>query len=65
MKREEHGDVADLILVNGKLITVDPRDTVTEAVAIRNGRILKLGDNEAVKSFAGKNTRTVDLAAKL
>jgi hypothetical protein len=64
MKREEHGDVADLILVNGRLITVDPRDTITEAVAIRNGRILKLGDNEAVKSLAGKNTRTVDLAGK-
>ena len=31
---------ADIVLLNGTVITVDPRDTVAEAVAVRDGRIV-------------------------
>ena len=30
---------ADLLLINGKVITVDAHDTVVEAIAIRQGKI--------------------------
>jgi len=36
---------ADLVLVNGKVITVDAQDTVARAVAIAAGKILKVGGN--------------------
>jgi predicted amidohydrolase YtcJ len=61
---ERKGDVADLILFNGKIITVDQKNRTVEAVAIRKGRILELGDNEFVTKLAGSNTRKVDLNGK-
>jgi hypothetical protein len=33
----------DLILINGKIITVDPKDTITQAIAIADGRISTAG----------------------
>jgi len=55
---------ADLVLLNGKVITVDSRDTIVEAVAVKNGKITKLGKNEYVKAFAGPQTRILDLKGK-
>ena len=31
---------ADLVLLNGKIITVDPMDTIAEAVAVKDGKII-------------------------
>jgi len=52
---------ADLVLVNGKVITVDRSDTVAEAVAVRDGRILKVGTTAEIKLLAGDRTRIIDL----
>ena len=38
---------ADRILVNGNILTVDARDSVAEAVAIRDGRIVAVGSGGA------------------
>ena len=35
---------ADLLLVNGKIITVDAKDSVTQALAIQNGKIVAVGN---------------------
>ena len=37
---------ADLVLVNGKILTVDASDSVAEAVAISGGRIVAVGTSE-------------------
>jgi len=55
---------ADLVLVNGKVITVDHSDTIAEAVAVREGRILKVGTNAEIKLLAGNRTRIIDLEGK-
>jgi predicted amidohydrolase YtcJ len=55
---------ADLILSNGKIITVDERFTVAEAVAVRDGRIVAVGTDNSVRNFAGSSTRRVDLQGK-
>ncbi len=55
---------ADLVLLNGKVITVDSEDTIVEAVAVKNGRIDKLGKNEFVKTFVGPQTLVLDLKGK-
>lgn len=52
---------ADLILVNGHIVTVDPRDTVVEAVAIRGGRILAVGSNAEIRARATNATQVIDL----
>ncbi len=51
----------DLILAHGKILTVDNADTVAEAVAIRDGKILQVGTDEAIGKLAGKSTRIIDL----
>lgn len=52
---------ADLILLNGKIITVDKKNSVVKAVAIRDGNILKVGTNAQVKRVEGPKTEVIDL----
>jgi predicted amidohydrolase YtcJ len=54
-------DPADLILRNGLIYTVDSTNTMTEAVAIREGKIVFVGSNNDVKRYKGKQTRIIDL----
>ena len=51
----------DLILAHGTILTVDPRDTVAQAIAIRDGKVLTLGTDTAVMALAGPNTTVIDL----
>ena len=51
----------DLILTNGKIITVDADARVVQAAAIRGDRFLALGTNAEVTALAGPQTRTIDL----
>jgi hypothetical protein len=55
---------ADLILFNGKIVTVDPQFSIAQAIAVRNGTILAVGTNQAVEASAGPNTRRVDLRGR-
>ena len=55
------GPAADLVLVNGRIYTVDPARPWAEAVSIRGDRILAVGTNDVVKSTAGAQSRTIDL----
>jgi len=54
-------DQADLLLVNGKILTVDAQDSVAQAVAIRGGKILVVGTNDEVRGRAAKDARVIDL----
>ncbi len=55
---------ADLVLVNGAVLTVDPRDTVAEAVAVTGGRIVAVGSNADIRARAGAATQVVDLGGR-
>ena len=55
---------ADLVLVNGKVITVDPRDRVAQAVAVRAGSIVAVGSDAEVRAWIGPSTRIVDLRGR-
>jgi predicted amidohydrolase YtcJ len=52
---------ADLILVNGKIWTVNKDQPEAEAIAIGRNRILDVGTNAAIRKLAGPNTRVQDL----
>lgn len=52
---------ADLVLVNGKVLTVDPDDAVAEAIAVTGGTITAVGSTEQIKLRVGDRTRVIDL----
>ena len=54
----------DLVLINGKVLTMDDRSSVVEALAVLNGKILATGSNASVKSIISTRTRVLDLAGK-
>jgi predicted amidohydrolase YtcJ len=55
---------ADLILTNGKIITVDEKFTIAQAVAVKGDRIVAVGTNQQIVQMAGPNTRRIDLRGK-
>jgi hypothetical protein len=54
----------DLVLSNGKIITVDERFTIAQAVAIKGDRIVAVGTNQEMAQLAGTNTRRIDLLGR-
>ncbi|HEY1296452.1 MAG TPA: amidohydrolase [Chloroflexota bacterium] len=56
---------ADLILVNGRVLTMDARDTETQALAIKNGRVLAVGSNREIEALAGSDTESIDLTRRV
>lgn len=54
-----------MILFNGKIITVDPTNTIAEAIAAREGRILKIGSTTEIKRLAGSKTQLINLEGKV
>src|SRR5689334_8038876 len=55
---------ADLILYNGKILTVDAGFSVAQAVAIRGERFVAVGSNESIRGMAGQQTRQIDLRGR-
>jgi predicted amidohydrolase YtcJ len=55
---------ADLVLHNGKIITVDANFSLAQAIAVRDGKILKVGRNAEVLALAGPATRRIDLRGR-
>ncbi|MCS6863753.1 MAG: amidohydrolase [Gemmataceae bacterium] len=51
---------ADLIVHNGRVLTVDAKFSTTEAVAIREGTIVAVGTNTEVLKLKGEKTRVID-----
>jgi len=52
---------ADRVYRNGVVFTADAQNTIAEAVAIRDGRIVYVGSNEGVAPFIGPSTKVMDL----
>ncbi|MEU1672186.1 amidohydrolase [Streptomyces roseifaciens] len=52
---------ADLVFVNGSVLTVDSRFTVASALAVTGGLVSAVGDRDEVMAHAGPATRVVDL----
>jgi predicted amidohydrolase YtcJ len=55
---------ADVVLLNGKIVTVDAKGSVSEALAVRDGRIAAVGRTSEVRALAGPRTRIVDLQGR-
>ena len=55
---------ADLVLVNGKVATMDARESFVEAIAVRDSRVLALGASAEIEALAGAATEVIDLAGR-
>ena len=54
----------DIILTNGKIITVDAQFSIAQAVAVRGDRIVAVGTNPDITALAGADTRRIDLQGR-
>ncbi|MGZ9010929.1 MAG: amidohydrolase [Burkholderiales bacterium] len=55
---------ADLVLVNGKIVTVDERFTIAQGLAIKGQRIAAVGTNAEVRKTAGADAKVIDLRGR-
>jgi len=55
----------DTILVNANIHTMDGAHPSAQALAIGNGRIVSVGDTDAIRDLANGNTRTIDAGGRL
>lgn len=56
---------ADMVLHNGKIVTVDPAKPEARAIAIRGDVIAAVGTEEEIRPYIGPSTRVIDLAGML
>ena len=56
---------AETILTNGHIFTSNPAAPWTEAVAVREGKILALGANTDVAKYQSTGTRVIDLHGRM
>lgn len=53
-------DLVNLIVFNGKIHTLDNQNSVVEALAVSNSKILKLGKNEVILKLKSAKTKVID-----
>ena len=63
--QQEAGPVADLLLVNADVVTVDEARPRAEAVAIKDDRILDVGTSAAMSKHRGEHTEVIDLQGRM
>jgi predicted amidohydrolase YtcJ len=62
LEAQSRGEAADLVLFNGKIVTVDDAFSIRDAIAIREGRILAVGTNELRNHYAAAHA--IDLKGR-
>ena len=55
---------ADLIVYNGKVVTVDSDFSICRAMAVKDNRILRVGGNKEILQLKGDDTKVVNLKGK-
>ena len=58
--RQVDGPGPDLVLLNGKVYTVEEGQPLTEAFAVKNGRIVAVGTTDEIRGLAAKDTEVID-----
>ncbi len=55
---------ADIIVINARVLTLDPDHPSAQALALGAGQIIAVGTNEAIEAYRGPYTRTIDAGEK-
>jgi predicted amidohydrolase YtcJ len=56
---------ADVVLMNGKIVTVDEAKPEVQALAVSGDRIFAVGSNEEIKPYITQKTEVIDLEGKV
>ncbi len=51
---------ADMVINNGKIVTMDKVESIAEAVAVKFGRIMAVGTNNDIEGYIGEETKVID-----
>jgi predicted amidohydrolase YtcJ len=57
--------IPELVLINGNFRTMDSNRPQVESIAVKSGRIMAMGDNDAIKNMAGTSTEILDVDGRL
>ena len=55
---------ADIALLDGTELTIDSKERITEAIAVRDGKIVGVGTNDLIKEHIGENTKIIELMGR-
>ncbi len=55
---------ADLVLLEGNVLTMNPNMPTAQAIAVKDGKIRHVGTNQEVNEFIGENTKVIHLEGK-
>ncbi|MEN2398691.1 amidohydrolase [Flavobacterium sp. MC2016-06] len=58
-KKEIDVATADLIVTNGKIAIMDKNNTISEAIAVKKGKVLAFGTNEEILKLKGEHTKVI------
>lgn len=58
--KQKNLETADLIVTHAKVAVMDNKRTFTEAIAVKKGKVLATGSNEAILKLRNENTTTID-----
>ncbi len=62
---EDADPMADLVLTNGKIVTVDESQPEAQALAVRGDTIMAVGTSDEIAALVGASTQVIDLEGKL
>src|SRR5262245_41045900 len=54
----------DVVLINGRIATLDQRSSIQQGMAVRDGKVVALGDTAGIRKSAGPATRVIDLQGR-
>jgi predicted amidohydrolase YtcJ len=60
MSVTDAGHNADLIVINGRVQTMDDDNPAAEAVAVKDGAIIAIGSRASIEEFRGPATKVID-----
>lgn len=58
-------NIADTVYTNGRIYTVDEKQPWADAVAIKDGKFVKVGTNAEIRDLVGTSTKVVDLGGRM
>jgi predicted amidohydrolase YtcJ len=61
----QSASAADLVLTNGRIVTVEDEQPEAQAIAVTGDRITALGTSGAMQKYVGPNSRVIDLQGQL
>lgn len=53
-----------MVLINGKVVTMDPGDRIADTVAVKHGRIVNVGTNTEIGRMATEDINVLNVSGK-